>query len=95
MLLRHNFMTGKSLLFKQIEQNSNFLNLEGRKHKKLLSAIPEKEEIFLLDMKDKNDNILSLTKLENEMVLSIVESDRTNANGYIKKYPEIDGKTFI
>lgn len=89
-LLRHPFITGKVSLLKDVnsQQNGDFVSAaDFRKQKKLLSAIPEKEEIIEINNKPKvgqNGTVLSLTKLENEMVLSIVESDQTNVNNMNK-----------
>jgi len=95
--LRHSFITGKTPLIQEL--NAKHTNLLGngeeeRKHKKNLTAIPEKEEPpdhkmrqDLIEEEDDNKQMLSLTKLENEMVISVVESDdKININ--LKKYED-------
>lgn len=99
-LLRHPFITGKVSLLKNIsiQQNGDFASAaDFRKQKKLLSAIPEKEENTIIEVNNSKakagDAMMSLTKLENEMVLSIVESDQTNANN-MNKFSYDDYSTF-
>lgn len=80
-LLRHPFITGKVPLSKDITYNGDF-----RIQKKLLSAISENEEINLAEASknikendfihgDDGNKNFSLTRLENQMIISIVESD--------------------
>ena len=92
-------MTGNVNLYHEVKDN-NYLDL--RKNKKLLSAIPEREDslsLFTINKKimenDEDSNrVLSLTKLENEMAVSVVESDVTNVNN-IKRYSCDDNSNIL
>ena len=98
-LLRHPFITGKMPLLRDPNAKNGlgiWENGEARKNKKILSAIPEREETpdhkIPDTIKEEGDQIWSLAKLENQMVISIVESEE-KGNFYTQKHSQDDNKS--
>ena len=101
-LLRHPFITGKVPLLRDPNaKNGIGENGEPRKHKKILTAIPEREETpdhklpdAIVEEEAEGKQILSLTKLENQMVISIVESEeKEKVNVNFQRYSQDDNKS--